>query len=249
MAVLAVILSPVYFAMKEKSDAYLCKRNMRAISKAIQLYAAENNDRLPPAFVTADGITPFVENDGGLYTWAYLVHPHMPKDVSFKCPKAHEDECYKDHDSETGKLFPVSYGMYLPMGGMPMSSITDPESAILITETSSLGYENSFDPHPYKDEAGTPVKDGFVITWDIGNLIPQDERVEAMTRLAYGDTKSGAFSEDGPSRHPDGNHFITVSGSAITLPPSAALVEWDSKRKKIVGRWAVPEAATFASNN
>lgn len=247
MVVLAVLISPVYFVLKENSDSYRCKRNIRAISKAIELYAVENNDRLPPAYVTFDGVTPFVEKDGGVYTWANLVHPHMPTDASFRCPKATDAECFFDHDSQTGTLMPVSYGMYLPMGGAPLSSIPNPESAILITETSSLAAVGTFDPHPLKDTNGADVRDGFIVAWDSGNAL-SDDTVNYVTRLAYPDSKGSKFSKDGRSRHPGGNHYITVSGSAITLPPNAAKVDWDPKQRKIQGRWSVPESAYFETS-
>lgn len=207
LVVLAVLLSPVYFVLKENSDAFKCKRYIRAISKAIELYAAENNDRLPPAYVTFDGETPFVENDGGVYTWANLVHPYMPKDMSFKCPKASDEECFLDHDSQTGELMPVSYGMYLPLGGMPLSSISNPESTILVTETTSLGARDTFNPHPFKDANGNAIRDGFVVTWDTGNTLTEDP-ITSVTRLAYPDTKPGKFSEDGNSRHPGGIYYF-----------------------------------------
>jgi hypothetical protein len=242
--VLAVLLSPVYFVLKEGSDAFKCKRNIRAISKAISLYAAENNDRLPPAYVTFDGVTPFVEKDGGVYSWAYLVHPHMPKDASLRCPKASDDECFLDHDSGTGALLPVSYGMYLPMSAMPLSSIPNPESAVLVTETASLGASDTFNPHPLKDADGKAVRDGFVITWDSGNTLSED-KVTWITRLAYPGTHERKFEEEGRSRHPGGNHYITVGGSAMLLSPLAAKVDWDSKQRRITGRWSVPESAYF----
>jgi hypothetical protein len=248
VVVLAVALSPVYFVLKENSDAFLCKRNLRAISKAISLYAIENNDRLPPAFVTPDGVRAYVEGNGAVYTWANLVDAHMSRDASFKCPKASDEECFIDHDIETGALMPVSYGMYLPMSGMPLSSVPNPESAILITETSSLGYNDTLDPHPYFDINDQKVKDGFVVTWDTGNKFPEGP-VSSVTRLAFGDTKDGRFLKDGPTRHPGGNHFLTVAGSSITLKPTAASVEWDSKRRQITGRWAIPETAEFSPSN
>lgn len=240
LVVLAIVLSPVYVVLKDQRDAFVCKRNIQAISKAISLYAAENNDRFPPVFVTMDGETPLVEKDGGLYTWAYLVRPYMKADASFVCPKAEKEECYLDHDAETGKLMPVSYGMYLPMGGLPISSVSNPESAILVAETLSLGALDSYNPNPFLDENGKPVKDGFAVTWDTGNTIPTG-KVSAVTRLAYRDTKNGVFKKDGPSRHPEGNHYITVSGSAVSLKPDQTKVEWDTRQRKIVGRWAIPE--------
>lgn len=238
--ILALLLSPVYFVLKDRSDAYICKRNFQSMAKAISLYAAENNERLPPAFVTMDGTTPFVEKDGGLYTWAYLISPYMRTGASFKCPKADVEECYMDHDSESGKLIPVSYGMYLPMSSMPISSISDPGASILITETISFGKSDVFNPHPILDVDGKPVADGFIVTWDTGNQV-SDAKVSAVTRLAYRDSKSGTFVKSGPTRHPEGNHFLTVAGTAISLPPTAARVDWDSKRNKIIGRWAIPE--------
>lgn len=239
LVVLAIVLSPVYFVLLENRHAFVCKRNIQALSKAISLYAAENNDRLPPVFVTADGITPYVEQDGGLYTWAYLVRPYMKSKDSFVCPKASPDECYLDHDSETGELLPVSYGMYMPLSGLPISSVPNPETAILLAETFSLGAQNSFNPHPFLDAFGKPVRDGFAVTWNTGNETPLG-KVESVTRLAYRDTKDGKFKKDGHTRHPEGNHYITVSGSAATLRPDAAIVEWDARQRRIVGRWAIP---------
>lgn len=244
LVVLAILLSPIYFVLKERRDAYLCKRNFQSMAKAISLYAAENNDRLPPVFVTMDGVTPLVEKDGGLYTWAFLIDPFMKSNTDFKCPKASEDECYFDHKSDTGKLMPVSYGMYLPHGGLPISNIPNPEEAILITETSALGSKDTFDPHPILDSLGKPVPDSFAVTWDTGNVYSTG-KVAAVSRLAYPNTSSGKFVKDGASRHPDGNHFLTASGTAFTLPANAAKVTWDARQQRIVGRWAVPDDYTL----
>lgn len=240
LAVICLLLSPVYFVLRDRSDAYNCKRNFQSMSKAISLYAAENNDRLPPAFVTMDGKTPLVENDGGIYSWAYLVHPYMRAGTTFRCPKATDEECYWDHDSQTGKLMAVSYGMYLPMGGLSLSDVPNPEEAILITETNSLAANDTFDPHPILGSDGKAVRDGFIVTWDTGNEF-STSKISSVTRLAFPNTKDGTFHKDGSSKHPDGNHFLTVSGTALSLPPIAAKVEWDAKRGKILGRWAIPE--------
>ncbi len=247
LILLAVLLSPVYFVLKENSDSYLCKRNMQAISKAIMLYAAENNDRLPPAYVTMDGVTPYVERDGGVYTWANLIHPHMKRDTSLKCPKASEEDCFLDHDSGTGKLMHVSYGMYLPMGGMAISSISNPESSILVGETSSSTTIDAFNPFPIKGPEGQRLRDGFIITWNTGNRLGS-EAISAVSRLAYPNTASGQFKKDGAARHPGGNHFITVAGTSVTLPPTAAIVDWDPRRKVIQGKWTVPEPYLLGSN-
>lgn len=248
IVVIGLLLSPVYFVLKERSLAYICKRNFQSMANSLSLYAAENNDRLPPAFVTMDGVTPYIEKDGGMYTWAFLIDPYMRKGSSFQCPKASESDCYLDHDSETGKLMPVSYGMYLPLSGMPISSISNPESAIVISETNSAGSEDVFNPHPILGLDGNPVRDGFVITWDFGNQAKNDKAL-SVSRLAFPGTDTGKFEKNGRTRHPEGNHFLTVSGSAISLPQTAALVEWDSKRRKITGRWTIPESAMFGSGN
>jgi hypothetical protein len=239
MGIVALVLSPVYLALRENSDAYICRRNIKGIGNALSLYAADNNDRLPPAYMAPDGSTPLIEN-GGVYSWAYLASQYMKKDVSFKCPKAKDDECYLDHDYETGALIQVSYGMYLPMSAMPLSSIPNPDSAILIGETVSLGKMDTYDPHPLTGEDGKPTPDGFIIAWDTGNIFDSDRKVTSVSRLAYPNTKDGNFSGKA-SRHPDGNHYLTVSSRALTLPPSAARVNWDAKRKRITGMWAIPE--------
>lgn|GEM_PF-1832403 len=236
---LLIVLSPVYFVLKDRSDAFLCKKNFQAMGSAMLLYASEHDDRLPPAYVTIDDQgTPLIE-DGAVYSWANLLDIYMKKDTSFKCPKSSPEDNYLDHHAESNSLMEVSYSFYKPMSCVALSDIPNPDEAILISEGSR---RDSFDPHPMLDADGKPLPfDTYVITWSNGNDLP-DQTVKSVTHLAYPNTENGVFEFKGASRHPDGNHFLTASGRAISLPPSAAKVEWDVKRKRVIGRWTVPDS-------
>lgn len=238
MIILALLLSPVYYILRKRSNAYLCKKNFQSMSKSLQLYAEDNDQRMPPAYVTVDDKgTPLVEN-GAVYSWAYLLDQYMKPGTSFSCPEADPSENYLDHKYGSDQLMPVSYSFYKPYSGIALSDIPNPDEVIIIGESSNHGV---FNPHPITGPDGSKLKsDGFVIGWSNGNDEP-DSTVTAVTRLAYPDTENGKFDIKGASRHPDGNHFLTASGRAITLPPSAARVLWDSKAKKIRGRWAIPD--------
>jgi len=237
---LAVLLSPVYFVLKDGSDAYICKKNLNSISKALVLYSNDNDGKLPPAYVTINEQgAPYIENNA-IYGWANLVDAYMKSDASFRCPKSTKEENYLDHHAD-GSLMEVSYGLYAPYAGYSLSDIEDADSVILVAEVCNRGANDTYDPHPILDADGNPAPyDAFVIGWSNGNLAP-DETTTSVTRLAFPNSKGGTFDKDGSSRHPGGNHFLTATGRALSLPPSAAKVEWNKQKKKAIGIWMTPD--------
>jgi hypothetical protein len=70
-----------------------------------------------------------------------------------------------------------------------------------------------------------------------------------MTRLAFGDSATGSFLKKGDSRHGNGIHFLSVSGTLRTLDPLAAIYSYDpghaDNPANVNPMWQVPKARKF----
>jgi hypothetical protein len=226
VAALGVMLWPLYQYGKRQSEAVRCKANMGAIFKAIELYAVEKDDRLPPITRTqADGVTPLLGPGGLPYTWASDVMQYMSARHSFTCPAATKEEITKtEHPTDAERTLDLTYGFYAPYGAALRSAIPNRSQVLLIGETSNFGSQGSFNPMPFLNPDGSKIQnDGFVIGWNDSNAAPSDQ-TNAVTRLAFRNTASGSFLENGPARHDAGLHFINGDGALVTLKPDVANV-------------------------
>jgi hypothetical protein len=208
--------------MKRNTERYLCGLNIKALGDAAILYAQANDDRLPPVSDN-DGAPSF--RDGQLHCWATIpsirgsIDPHRDLD----CPSATDEESVpvaaSGHSTER-----LSYGMYMALGSAPLSSIENPSTALMLGETSNFGAHESYDPTPFRDAAGNPIKaDGYAIGWNTDNFFPS-EKTRSVTRLAFYDVKNGEFGDNTQSRHPGGIYFITAEGGRVLLEPAKAFV-------------------------
>lgn len=236
---LFAILVPVYIKLKDESEVARCSLNLKNQWDALQLYAVNNDERMPPAFYP-DGNGSPVHVNGHPLTWASIVKPLMKDKISYKCPTAPETEC--SQIGGTKEKINLSYGMYAAMSMRINSDIRNPSVSILLAETSSNGTGNTFNPVPFLDEAGKAiVDDGFLIGYDSGNVPDSDtfRAAKYVTRLAFPDTKSGNFKYEGGSRHRKGVQAITFDGAKTWLTPDQAEVERRSKADSdLTGRWA-----------
>jgi hypothetical protein len=242
IVVLGIILWPAYVLLKQNAESHLCKSNVNQLYQAINLYASENNGRLPPVYVTTETDAPYVER-GAAYAWVHLIDGYVKDNAAFTCPSADLTEGVPTRTSHSTTIN-LDYGMYAPLGGEPIDQIEDPDESIMLGETANMGAGKTFDPLPFKDGAGTVVPfDGFVIAFNDSNLLPTKQS-QFVTRLAFDDTADGIFKPKGPSRHRDGIHFLTVSGHLRTLGPTAAEIH-RTGTGDVTGLWAVPKARKF----
>jgi len=241
LVVLGIVLYPFYQYGVRQSEKARCSANMKAMMDAMNLYAEAKEDRFPPLYRTGNNGQPGLGNTGKPYTWADDVQPLMNPRYSFQCPSTKPDEFVHNEDPNSSKgELKSSYGMYAPYSAYSRSLIANPDQTAIIAETSNQGAQGSYDPIPLKDDQGNPVPDGMVIGWDNSNDEP-NAATRFVTRLSYGDSASGKFSKDGPSRHDNGIHILTVTGERLTLPPSAARVEHrTANTADIQGLWATP---------
>jgi hypothetical protein len=221
LVALGIICTPIYLSMLENSKKARCTQNMKAIMDALNLYASEHDSRYPPLARTEgiESLVPAVDNRGLVYTWASDVAPYFNQRASFKCPSATDEEAVKVDDPRDPKSrILLTYGMYAPYGAYPTALIENPDTAIIIGETSNQGSNESYNPMPLSGEDGTPRPDGFVIGWDNSND-------KFVTRLALPKTKKGVFEELGLTRHPKGIHVLTATGEKLTVTPNSAAMK------------------------
>ncbi len=240
MVVLIGIMIPIYSSLRETRNQHLCYQNLTQISKAIGVYSAQNDDRLPPAYVN-DSEAPMVDTNGHPYTWESLIVEDMnTRSASFVCDSAHPlEESESQHPESSKKTIGSTYGMYGVYSGYPISHISNPDEAVLIAETSNVGAAETYDPVPFIGKDGKPMKqDGFLIGFSNSNDAPNKDTT-AITRLAFPGTNKGLFERDGRSRHKDGIYFMTVAGKIELEKPTAAKLRM-LPGGSIQGGWGVP---------
>lgn len=248
VGLIALALVPLYFRLLRDRNNAVCKQNLKAIWDATQLYTADNDGFLPPAFYSdyAGGIAPIGEGNPYPVTWAALIEGWMKQRKDFKCPEAQPDEVGLV-GSFTGPPIELTYGLYSPFSLRRFAGITNPARTVLFAETANGGARNSFNPMPFgrADSFLVGLSSGNV--FDEANAQGQDavdfsamyREATSVTRLPFSDTADGRFTADKAGRHDGGNHVIFADGSIGTLTADEALVERRSRREgNLIGLWA-----------
>lgn len=221
LVVLGVASFPIYKVLEGNSERHVCINNLGEMYKAIQLYAGEHDNRLPPVARTeADGFTPSLGEGGHPYTWVSDVDVFMTKRASFLCPTASpEENVLNESAAKANATVPSSYGMYTPYGSVLVSLIESPDAIVLVAETSNRGAKTTLDPTPY----GEGLPDGFAIGWNNSNAEP-DKKTDAVTRLAFPGSAKGTTLE---GRHGNFIQALTASGELIKLSPEDAAYRFE----------------------
>lgn len=224
---------PLYQWGNEKKNKAVCLRNIKAIGDALNLYAENTDDRYPPLFDADSNGSPYSNNGRPPITWAFNVASYAGARADFRCPSVEENEAAEIQLPGRASA-PISYGLYAAHASVIRANVDDPDTTILVAETSNLGTFGSFDPHPYEGLNGQPTPDAFVIGWDNSNTAP-DAQTRAVTRLAFRETGNGEFGPSSRPRHSEGIHAVTVSGRRILLTPDRARTMWDTTTLR--GEW------------
>jgi hypothetical protein len=247
IVVLVAGLFPVYKSMERNSEKARCVQNMKAIASALAQYATLNTDRFPSLYEKGPNGEPLTNDKGISPTWASVVSQYMSARQSFLCPSAIAEEAVavagmrpapeqklKPHPANSELL---TYGMYAAYDTFPISQVDNPNSAIIVAETSNMGARDSYDPMPFKDADGKVIgADAFSINWSNSNTVPNAD-TQSVTRLAFYNVKDGKFDPAGDSRHSSGINALTTGGALVLLKPDSAVF---SSQPGMGGRWAVP---------
>ncbi|MEQ1934422.1 MAG: hypothetical protein ABL962_11185, partial [Fimbriimonadaceae bacterium] len=145
MLILAALVIPVYRKMMDDRDKHLCKRNLGDISKAMLLYASANSDRFPPIYAM-DRNGEVIRSKSGSFTWISNLSPYATEPIKvFKCPACANDENTLN-EGDGGKSIESSYGMFAALSARPLSDVANQAAAVMLSETSNLGAQESYDP-------------------------------------------------------------------------------------------------------
>jgi len=237
LIVLTGLFWPIFQMLKANALNAECVRNLTSMKNAIGLYQTNNDGRYPPMYVEGDNRSPYLFNNGVPNTWASVISPYRSSFGSFTCPEAKKEENVMVQNGESGKGdIPLSYGLYRARALQPEALITDPNSAILIAETSNYGASGSYNPLPFitTDEKDVKV-DGFAIGWDNSNFA-FNYQTTAVTRLAFTNVSEGKFDGDKPgTRHSKHINALLVSGQLHHLIPHDSFV--DRTGNRLTGLW------------
>jgi hypothetical protein len=240
LVVIVIAMIPVYRQMYESRNKHLCKINFSQMSKALGLYATENDGRFPPVAVLAAPGVPLLDKAGHPFTWGSLIAPSMNSRSSLRCASASEAEIAKSESLDSAdKFVDMTYGMYGVYGGYPIDNIRNREQAIIIAETANRGAADTYDPKPILGLDGKPEQDdAYLIGFDTDNWAPSTQ-TKSVTRLAFPETKAGLFKPDGDGRHSKTIFVLTVGGAVKEITPDKARFKMLPNGES-EGPWAVP---------
>lgn len=214
VVVIIIVAIPMYIVMKGQLNAYLCRLNLQAISVSMSNYTLDNDDRLPPLYVSnPNNGLPALDSLGLPSVWASTLVNLSGFDPkrSFLCPSASENDALKVEGAE-GKSMSLSYGLFAGVAARSKSDFANASNVVMVTDTDNGGAEGSFDPHPIRPSGPNgKIMDGFVIGFSTGDLIPSDGKLPliggnlfpraGITRLAFTDTQNGITNDSTSSRH------------------------------------------------
>lgn len=236
IAITLIILIPVYQKLMFDRNKYMCRTHLGEVLKAMQLYAEINTDRFPPAFAVADDGTPIMSGKR-VNTWVSVVSGMMNDPNSeFTCPAAGEDEHVANAGGE-GKTMLSDFGIFGAMATMARSNVANPSQTALVTETSSRGSRDTYNPMPFEGQ----FPDGFVIGFNNTNFLPEEpysifKDSKFATRLSFSGTGKGNF-QGAQGRHGFSNHILYVDGHIGSIKSHQAEIR--RQGEELFGIWSV----------
>ena len=145
IAILAQILFPVFAQAREKARQASCLSNQKQIALALQMYAQDADETLPPYSFGAGtaGYIGYFGGDGP--RWADMIVPYVKNEGLFNCP----DATVRLAKYAGGQYFDTqtyAYGYTTPslttdpdagygVAGRPLSAITTPANTITLADS------------------------------------------------------------------------------------------------------------------
>ncbi len=188
IAILAAILFPVFSRARERARQTSCLSNLRQIGLALNMYAQDHNEMLPPS---AGYVTPseaFAE--GGPNYWFEALYPYVRNTQIFSCPSDARTEIRSGGESEFSPDWPagVNYSYNVRASAVSIGQINRPSAMLLAVDgrdnyfrlrrydEDTTNYAWAFDRH--NEGWNAVMADGsahwFNLRWDAEDLGPAD---------------------------------------------------------------------------
>ena len=142
IAVLAAILVPVVARAREKGRQGVCGAHLRQLGMAHLQYAADHEDRLPPALRVIPG--PGVWPHRPAVTWRWCIQPYVRSRDVLYCPSSPVRDfapAYPDWPGDAGYAMGYTHALGLTPGatlpvehGVPLADVQAPAAWLLLGE-------------------------------------------------------------------------------------------------------------------
>ncbi len=233
--VLTIAMIPLYLIMREKAYKATCVKNINGMMETLMIYSAQHDDRYPPLYYTDDKGQPDISKDGIAYTWISDIFPLKADRIDFTCPTASAEDIAYSANPKGGAPIPSTYGFYAPYASYSTELVENPDTVVILAETSNHGANMSYDPLPF-----TGKYDGFVIGWQNTNdCVESNDGIHSVTRLAFPGTQDGK-PDLGIGRHDKTIYGISASRLRLTLTPKDMATEYNPAKSLLTGHWLEP---------
>jgi hypothetical protein len=234
-AFLIIGMVPVYLYMREKAYKATCVKNMGGIMEALMMYSTQHDDRFPPLFSENEKGEPDADANGIAYTWISDIYNLKASRIDFVCPSASKEEYAYSANPNGGDPIPSTYGFYAPYASFSINLVENPDTVVIIAETSNHGSANSYDPKPFSGKY-----DGYVIGWNNTNdCTESNEDVHAATRLAFPGSQDGK-PDKANGRHDTFINAISASRLKLSLKPNNMITEFNPAKYLLTDHWQEP---------
>ncbi len=233
---LIIGMIPVYLYMREKAFKATCVKNMNGIMETLILYSTQHDDRFPPLYSENAQGEPETDANGYAYTWISDIYSLKSDRIDFVCPTASPEEWAYSANPTGGPPIPSTYGFYAPYASYSTVLVDNPDTVVILAETSNGGANGTFDPKPFGSKY-----DGFVIGWNNSNDFSGENNVDtkSVTRLAFPGTETGK-PDKGNGRHSTFIYGISASRLKLTLTPNDMMTQYNPARYMLTGHWQEP---------
>ncbi len=232
---LIIGMIPVYLYMREKAYKATCVRNINGMMAALTLYSAQHDDRFPPLYNENEKGEPDADANGIAYTWISDIYDLKGSRIDFVCPTASSEEYAYSANPNGGPPIPSTYGFYAPYASFSTPLVDNPDTVVILAETSNGGANMTYDPKPFASKY-----DGFVIGWDTTNDCSEsNEDIHAVTRLAFPGTQDGK-PDKGNGRHDRFINAISASRLKLALTPNNMATEFNPAKYMLTEHWQEP---------
>lgn len=143
VAVLAALLFPIFARARENGRRAACQNNMRQIGLALQMYAQDYDEHLPPWCQFLSPNRPARTPEGAPITWDIALQTYLNGPQVLMCPS--DVYSMRQNVPGVGKKIYRSYGIAANVEGESLLSMMVPVNTVLLMETFTFSRQKPAD--------------------------------------------------------------------------------------------------------